>query len=46
MWTKKCEIPFYNNAFCEFGNWIGVLKLTFTMSICIDIDEITPFRYR
>ncbi|HBQ3191054.1 TPA: hypothetical protein L7W01_005365 [Klebsiella variicola subsp. variicola] len=28
------------------GCWIGILPLAFTTSVCMDIDEITPFRYR
>ncbi|HGV4939764.1 TPA: hypothetical protein ACNHBH_002515 [Klebsiella pneumoniae] len=27
-------------------SWIGVLKLAFTTSVCMDIDEVSPFRYR
>lgn len=27
-------------------SWIGVLRLAFTTSVCMDIDEVTPFRYR
>lgn len=45
MDKKKCAISFYNKFFCEFGSWISVLKLTFTTSVCMYIDEITPFRY-
>ena len=28
------------------GCWIGVLKLVFTTSVCMDIGEISPFSYR
>ncbi|HGH5398728.1 TPA: hypothetical protein ACJI3N_005332 [Raoultella planticola] len=28
------------------GSWIGILPLAFTTSVCMDIDEFTPFRYR
>lgn len=28
------------------GSWIGVMRLMFTYSVCMDIDEVTPFRYR
>lgn len=28
------------------GEWIGLLKLAFTMSVCCGIEEITPFKYR
>jgi hypothetical protein len=24
-------------------SWIGVLKLAFTTSVCMDIDEVSPF---
>ncbi|EPO4282072.1 hypothetical protein ACUARP_004551 [Klebsiella pneumoniae] len=27
-------------------SWIGILQLAFTTSVCMDIDEVTPFRYR
>lgn len=30
----------------EDGSWIGVLRLVFTTSVCMDIDEFSPFRYR
>ncbi|HAT1642304.1 TPA: hypothetical protein I8Y18_003466 [Raoultella ornithinolytica] len=28
------------------GSWIGILPLAFTTSVCMDIEDITPFRYR
>lgn len=28
------------------GSWIGILPLAFTTSVCMDIEEINPFRYR
>ncbi|HCU0313187.1 TPA: hypothetical protein OUE34_005267 [Klebsiella pneumoniae] len=28
------------------GSWIGILPLAYTTSVCMDIEEITPFRYR
>lgn len=30
----------------EDGSWIGTMKLMFTTSVCMDIDELSPFRYR
>lgn len=30
----------------ESGEWIGILKLIFTTSVCMDIDYITPYVYR
>ncbi len=28
----------------EDSSWIGVLRLAFTTSVCMDIDEFSPFR--
>lgn len=30
----------------ETGEWIGMLRLAFTMSVCMDITRDTPFAYR
>lgn len=30
----------------ETGEWIGLMRLAFTMSVCCGIDDMTPFRYR
>ncbi len=28
------------------GEWVGLLKLAFTMSVCCGVEEISPFKYR
>lgn len=28
------------------GEWIGILKLAYTFSVCMGIEDITPFKYR
>lgn len=28
------------------GSWCGLSKLMFTWSVCMDIDEFSPFKYR
>ena len=30
----------------ETGEWIGLLRLAFTMSVCMDISPDTPYSYR
>lgn len=30
----------------EDGEWIGLLQLAFTLSVCMGIEDITPFKYR
>lgn len=30
----------------EDGEWIGLLPLAFSLSVCMGIEEITPFKYR
>lgn len=30
----------------EDGEWVGLLRLAFTMSVCCGIDEMCPFKYR
>lgn len=30
----------------ESGEWVGLMRLMFTLSVCTGIEEITPFKYR
>lgn len=30
----------------ETGEWIGVMRLMFTMSVCMDITPLSPYAYR
>lgn len=30
----------------ETGEWVGVMRLAFTWSVCMDIGPISPFIYR
>lgn len=30
----------------QTGEWIGIFKLIFTTSVCMDIDYFTPYAYR
>ncbi|WP_151708839.1 hypothetical protein [Acinetobacter brisouii] len=40
------ECDFMEVRKLEDGAWIGLLKLAFTLSVCMDIGPITPFAYR
>ncbi|HBM2881016.1 TPA: hypothetical protein LVL09_004838 [Klebsiella oxytoca] len=51
MNTEKMRNFLLDNGFSkvrqlEDGTWVGVLKLAYTTSVCVDIEEISPFRYR
>mgnify|MGYP006961050029 CR=1 FL=1 len=40
------ECDFIKVRKLESGEWIGILKLMFTTSVCMDIDYMTPYVYR
>lgn len=30
----------------EDGSWVAIMRLIFTWSVCVDIDVVSPYRYR
>lgn len=51
MNTEEMRNYLLNNGFSRVrqlddDTWVGILKLAFTTSVCIDIEEVSPFRYR
>lgn len=49
--TEQVEDFLRSNEFVVFrqletGEWIGILKLAFTWSVCMDIGEVRAFTYR
>lgn len=51
MTSEEMQIFLHENGFSkvrqlEDNTWIGILKLAFTTSVCVDIDEFSPFQYR
>jgi hypothetical protein len=51
-WSKEEVSSFLTeNQFIVFrqletGEWIGLMRLAFTMSVCMDITPMSPFAYR
>lgn len=51
MSDEQVEQYLAENKFTEYrkletGEWIGLMQLMFTLSVCMDIDYYTPYAYR